>query len=61
MTYKRFKQIWDTLVTNRPPRSNGPVCISTTSSEKTLNALKNYADGNTTEILEERKLLDKNK
>jgi hypothetical protein len=55
MSYERFSELWDALITNRP--GVGPVTMVMT--KETKDALVDYANGNTAKIDAVRNFLSK--
>ena len=56
MSYERFSQLWDALVTNRP-RSSAPTFPVTSMQPETALALIEYGQGNKSKINQVRALL----
>lgn len=54
MTYERFSQLWDALITNRPGIKHP---ITTNMSPETLKALIAYGQGDKTEINRVKRML----
>lgn len=57
MTYARFSQLWDALVTNRPPAEN-PMPTTDGMTDKTAQALISYGQGDTRALDEVRDYRD---
>jgi len=60
MKFERFRELWEALVTNRPKSASGGVPITNGMSERTAEALIEYADGKKDKLQAVRKFLDSN-
>lgn len=58
MTFTRFSQLWNALVTFRPNDKNKSICTCG-CSEQTKQALAEYGRGNKSKIEDIRKFLNK--
>jgi hypothetical protein len=59
MTYQRFKQLWDVLITNRPKANKLLSNCENGMTENTKIALIEYGHGNTEKFDKVRELLKK--
>jgi hypothetical protein len=60
MTYKRFSQLWDALVTDRPKSFvPNPIPLTTSAEPQTIAAFVAYANGDKSHIESIRRFLDR--